>query len=223
MSISNYSIDEIEIIRGDNHPVSNRFFRQVAQAKGFALILPGLRYTCDKPLLYFTTQVLASHGFDVLQIWTDYANPEFEGLSQSEQFLWFLEDAKAALVAGRAQKTYEKLVLTGKSIGTLTMAFLLSQDPSIARSITIWLTPLLNLSPVTEFALGFESPALIVGGTQDSTFVPGVASQLKNKPNVTTLVFEGANHSLEIPNDPLNSLRILVEVVQGITDFVARH
>jgi pimeloyl-ACP methyl ester carboxylesterase len=197
--------------------------RQEAKAEGFALILPGLRYTCDKPLLYYTTQVLASHGFDVLQIWTDYASPEFEGLSQSEQFLWFLEDAKAALAAGQARDSYERLVLTGKSIGTLTMAFLLSQGPSIAQPITIWLTPLLNLSPVAEFTLGFESPALFAGGTQDSTFVPGVASQLKNKPNATTLIFEGANHSLEIPNDPLNSLRIMVEVIQGIADFIAHR
>jgi hypothetical protein len=67
MSASKFSIRDLAIFRQDNKPVANRFFQQTEQTNSLGIILPGLRYTCDKPLLHYATQVLLSHNTDVIR------------------------------------------------------------------------------------------------------------------------------------------------------------
>jgi len=57
----------------DDHPIpDNTFFWQEENTDHLALILPGLNYTCDMPLLYYTAQFLIADGADVLQVKYDY-------------------------------------------------------------------------------------------------------------------------------------------------------
>jgi len=157
---------------------------------------------------------------DVLQLWTDYNRAEFASLSQAEQVLWYLEDARSALQTGQGQRTYSRLVLVGKSIGTLTMALLVGQgDSAYIQASTIWLTPLLNLPIVAQAAQSLQGKALIAGGSGDATFDLQILQAIRAQRNVKILVFEGANHSLEIPGEPRRSVQILGEVVQGIADL----
>jgi hypothetical protein len=217
-----YEITSLEIIRPDGSAVSNRLYRQSGSPQSLAVLFPGLRYTCDKPLLHYTTLSLASLGIDVLQLWTDYTQAEFASLSQAEQVLRYLEDAHSALQAAQGQQAYPLLVLVGKSIGTLTMALLLGQaDSSFAQATTIWLTPLLNLPMVALAVQSLQTRTLIAGGTGDATFDPQILQAVRSQPGLKTLVFEGANHSLEIPGDPLRSVQFLGEVVQGVLDLFA--
>jgi hypothetical protein len=41
-----------------SHNVPNTFFHQEINNGHLALILPGLNYTCDMPLLYYATQIM---------------------------------------------------------------------------------------------------------------------------------------------------------------------
>ena len=50
----------------------NTFFWQEDKTDHLALILPGLNYTCDMPLLYYSAQFLVAEGADVLQVKYDY-------------------------------------------------------------------------------------------------------------------------------------------------------
>jgi len=52
--------------------VPNRFFQQTGAARTLAVVLPGLNYTCDMPLLYYPSRLLVEHGADVLQVQADY-------------------------------------------------------------------------------------------------------------------------------------------------------
>jgi len=215
-----YSTLDLAISRQDNQPVANRFYKQNARAIALGMILPGLRYTCDKPLLHYATQVLLSQGADVLQLWADYANAEFKQLSETEQVVWVLEDARSLLQTGQLQRKYQRLVLVGKSIGTLAMAMLIAQDTALRQATTIWLTPLLNLPFVANAFEIIEAPGLVAGGTGDSAFEPAVANQLQKNDKIKTLVFEGANHSLEVPGNPIDSIKILASVTDNITELL---
>jgi hypothetical protein len=222
MSSQSYEISALDILRQDGSAVPNRFFQQAGSPRALGVLFPGLRYTCDKPLLHYTTLALTSLGMDVLQLWTDYTQAEFAGLSQSEQVLRYLEDARSSLQAAQGWSAYSQLVLVGKSIGTLTMALLVGQgDSSFAQAATIWLTPLLNLPVVAQAVQSLQSRALIAGGTADGTFDLQILEAVRDRPGVKTLVFENANHSLEIPGEPQKSVAALGELVQGVLDLFA--
>lgn len=213
------SINQLEIVTSAGEPLANRFICQSRSADCLAFIFPGLLYNCDKPLLYYTSQTLATRGVDVLQSWVDYNQKEFESFSQTDRTSKMVGDAQTILKAGLQARPYNKFILVGKSIGTLIMAFLLSQEYPCEIGAGIWLTPLLQIPFVTAAVQNNHVPAIVVGGTNDNTFDPASVAVLKGLPNLSLLCIEGANHSLEIPGDPRRSLIALSNLVECIFDL----
>jgi pimeloyl-ACP methyl ester carboxylesterase len=220
MSTRNYSITNLEIHGFQGRAVENRFFQQEGASETLAVIYPGLRYTSDMPLLYYTTELLTQRGSDVLQLWADYTSTDYQSLSQEQRAAWLREDGQSILRAGQGQRNYNELVMIGKSIGTLILAELIihGEIPKITSSI--WLTPLLHLQHVLKAAKQLRGPALFIGGGQDPSYTQEGVAQLRELPEVMTLTIEGANHSLEFPGDLPRSLRAMEEILQGITDFL---
>ena len=209
---------EIEGDQGDLIP--NQLIQQQSPSKMLAFLLPGMRYTCDKPLLYFTTELLLAKGYDVLQLWANYRDDSFEQLSQGEQTIRLISDGQALFNAGQKFGKYEKTLLCGKSLGTLIMAFILNLEQDFPNLQTIWLSPLLNLPPVSESILKNQSPAFIAGSLSDLTFNSGPYDQIGSNTNITSFIIEKADHSLEVPGDTLQSVNILKQVIRKISEFV---
>ena len=200
-------------------PASNRFWRQKGLARTLAVVLPGLRYSCDMPLLYYPAQLLLQRGADVLQLLTDYTVKAFQGSTPQEQSAWLSGDARAAVQTAGAQREYARLVLVGKSIGTLAMAQLIEANMG-AGAATIWLTPLLHHPQVVEAASACPDPSLFVAGTADPAFDAVAMRRIQDATGAEVLLIEGANHSMEVPGDIFRSLRILAEVMEGIDSFL---
>jgi predicted alpha/beta-hydrolase family hydrolase len=213
------AMDQLEISTSTGEPLANRFLRQSRPADSLAVVFPGLRYNCDKPLLYYTSQALAMRGVDVLQSWIDYNQAEIKSLSQTNLTLRMVSDAQAMLATALQARPYKKLILVGKSIGTLVMAFIFSQEPPLKIANTIWLTPLLQIPFVTATIQNLTNPAIVAGGTADTTFDPASVALLDGLPNLSFLCVEGANHSLEIPGDPGRSLTALSDLVDRILNL----
>ena len=219
MSRNQYTISCLEVYAHQEIPLSNKFIKHKTPSDRLALIFPGLRYTCDMPLLYYSTELLLERGCDVLQLWIDSEAPEFERISQAELTQQLLEYSEALLIAGKNGGTYNDLLLVGKSLGTLTMTLMLTNDQAFLNETTIWFTPLVNLPPVSQVMLSLSGPAFIAGGDADPTFEQEAVSQIKAKANTTVTVLKDANHSLEIPGDPIRSLQILSRVLIDLTGF----
>ncbi len=219
MSRNQYTISCLEVYAHQEIPLSNKFIKHKTPSDRLALIFPGLRYTCDMPLLYYSTELLLERGCDVLQLWIDSEAPEFERISQAELTQQLLEYSEALLIAGKNGGTYNDLLLVGKSLGTLTMTLMLTNDQAFLNETTIWFTPLVNLPPVSQVMLSLSGPAFIAGGDADPTFEQEAVSQITSMPNTTVTVLKDANHSLEIPGDPIRSLQILSRVLIDLTGF----
>ncbi len=220
MSRDQFNITSLEITGEKGHPVTNQFIKQQHSSEKLAVIYPGMRYTCDKPLLYFTTELLLSKGFDVLQLWSNYGNKQFEQLSQAEKTIQIISDGQALLGAGRQAAAYTRVLLCGKSLGTLTMAFILNEDPDLTGLMTVWFTPLIHLPPVSESILHICSPAFVAGSMADTTFTPGPIEQIKSKSHITTFITDQADHSLEFPGDSLHSIHILDQLITKLSGFI---
>jgi hypothetical protein len=219
VSHEKYAITSLSVTTQTGRLIPNRFYKHNEPAKQLAIIFPGMRYTCDKPLLYYTTLLLLKSNCDVLQIWSDYASPEYEKLSGSELGMTLLSEATDVVNRLIGQENSQQVILVGKSIGTLTMALLLAQTQPPNLSSTIWFTPLLNIPWVVEAIRNIQLPAFIAGSPADRTFDLEIIKSLE-KPWITSLVIPDANHSLELPDDPIGSLKIINEIVDRLAVFV---
>jgi hypothetical protein len=150
----------------------------------------------------------------------DYTHPELANLSQTDLTMRMVSEAQITLQAGIQARSYQSLVLVGKSIGTLVMVFILSQNHQLKIAATIWLTPLLQIPFVAAAIQNTNAPAIVAGGTADTTFDPASLALLEGLPNISLLCVEGANHSLEITDDPRLSLIALSGLVDRILNMV---
>ena len=215
-------ITELAITGYGGQPVPNIFFHQEEGVKALAVLLPGLNYTCDMPLLYYSTRLLEQRGADVLQLHANYTGTNFQMASPLERIQRLSGDALAAVESGLARQSYTRLVLVGKSIGTLAMAHLID-TPHAGEAVTIWLTPLLGQPWLVEAATKSRGPSLFVAGTADPAFDAAALERIKESTGAEAFLVEGANHSLEIPGDPLGSIQIIGEIMQGLASFLDRH
>lgn len=199
--------------------VPNRFFQQTGAARDLAVVLPGLNYTCDMPLLYYPARLLVEHGADVLQVHANYTLPAFQSRERVEQVAWLGQDAQGAVEAGMKQRFYERLILIGKSIGTLSLAYLVTQG-GYATATTIWLTPLLRQPWLAQAAAQCRGPALFVAGTGDPTYDPAAMEKIQQATGARTFILERANHSLEIPGELQRSVAWMSEYIQEIERFL---
>jgi predicted alpha/beta-hydrolase family hydrolase len=214
-------ITKLSITGPDEEPIPNLFFQQEVKAMTLAVLLPGLNYTCDMPLLYYSTRLLEQRGVDVLQLHADYTTRDFQAASPLERLQRLSADAQAIVEKGLAHQSYTRLVLVGKSIGTLTLASLIATPPA-AKAITIWLTPLLGQPWLVGAAMKTHSPALFVAGTADSTFDAAALRRIQDSSASEAILVEGANHSLEIPGHPLQSIQKMGEIMHGLAGFLDR-
>lgn len=198
------------------NPLPNRFFRQEG-AMTLALLFPGLRYSCDMPLLYYPLKLLLERGTEVLQVRADYTLPAYLSLSPGERAAWLAADARAALQVARVQGKYTRLVLVGKSIGTVALASLVPHEPD---AVAIWLTPLLGNPQVVAAAEGSRGAALFVAGTSDDLYHAPALEKIRLATQAETLLIEGGDHSLEIAGDFNASLNALVKVMGAIDGFL---
>lgn len=220
MSVSEFKISEIRINGFHNRPIPNRYFRLNKESETISIVFPGLYYSCDMPLLYYTTRILLTHNVDVLQLWSNYADPSFQALGSSERSNWLEEDALAVYQQGIRQREYKQSLLVGKSLGTLSLASLLDKNTAVKIIAIIWLTPLLHTLEVSKKLHSLQIPALYIGGDRDPTFEASYLRPIKENPKGKILIIEGANHSLEIPGNVPLSLQIMETVTRQISDFL---
>lgn len=217
-------IQTLALMGYNGKPLPNRlmYYEPDSAQPWLAVILPGLQYTCDMPLLYYAAKLLMTRNVEVLQMHTDYTQPAFRNATAAEQTLWILEDTRGAVNGGLGNKSYAGLILVGKSIGTLAMAHLINNGVG-SDAVTVWLTPLFHQPFLVDAILHTKGPVLIVAGGGDSTYDAATLAMIRDTIGAEAFLVEGANHSLELPGDPLRSLRCLSEIMEGMSHFLDHH
>ncbi len=211
------SIESINIPGSGGEPVPNTFFRQPRGTSYLAVVLPGLAYTCRAPALYYPTLLLLDRfGADVFWVEYDYFwRAGFSDLPEREQDRRLFADTDAALRTALSRGPYERLILVGKSLGTLAMAHLLATDATPPGKVeAVWMTPLLSEDSVRERIRERGVRSLAIVGTAD----PEYASEALV--GVEHLAIEGADHGLEMRGDVWGSFRALERALKAIEAFV---
>jgi hypothetical protein len=168
-----------------------------------AVVLPGVRYFSQAPLLWFAREAAQSAGWSVLEL-------SERAPADEEPFEWMRDRAGRALDFVEAGT----VAVIGKSLGS-------AAAPLVAeRGLpAVWLTPLLVRPDVVAALASSSAPALLVGSAADPTWSDG---EEPSGDSVEILEFEGLDHSLQVEGDPLASLDVLRQVTERIGTFLAR-
>ena len=217
------SSQTLKIVGFRDERVPNTFLRQDSEAEHVALLLPGLRYTCDMPLLHYSVRLLLHLGADALRV--EYAydrRADYQALADADQERWFFTDVCAACHAALAQRSYRRITLIGKSMGTLAMGHLLTTEPALARAEAIWLTPLLTQDALRKQMRQHRGRALFAIGTADPFYDADALAELRAATGGDVVVVEDADHSLEIKDDVIRSVQALEQVMRAVVEILAK-
>jgi hypothetical protein len=216
------SFKSLDISDYHGEPLSNTFMQQEQGTRQLAIVLPGQGYTAHMPVLYYPTSLLVNRGADILSVEYDYYRKlAFSKASGIERSQWLFADATAALEAGLAQRPYERIVLVGKSLGTLAMGHLITTDARLAQASCIWLTPLVRNATLRRQIAQAKPRSLFVIGTADSHYDPAGFAEIVEATRGQSLVIEDANHGLEIANSVPESIRAMERVVKAVDAFLS--
>jgi hypothetical protein len=164
------------------------------------VLLPGVRYFSQAPLLWFAREAAQARGWSVVEV-DERAPPS------QEPFEWMRGQAERALAATDAELT----VVVGKSLG--------SAAAPMVSGPAVWLTPLLTRPEIVAALAAAGSPALLVGSPDDPSWGEG---ELPDNPLLQVLELPGLDHSLQVSGDPLSSLDVLRDVTSAVSAFLDR-
>ena len=217
-----YSVNRIKI-SGHNGDVQNTFYFQGGRTDKLAVVFPGLGYTCQMPLLYYSTLMLVDQGFDVLWVETNYGmNKEYLALNEEMKSEWIRKDAIAAWKSAMIKRNYKRVVFLGKSIGTVSLAALLQERSLPKDTRNVLLTPLLdNKRIIATLQQNPTKKSIFVIGTADAYYDPDALKRMRENARNRVLVIKGADHSLEIGENVSASIKVLEKTLKAIGEFVS--
>ena len=179
-----------------------------------AVVLPGAGYSCRQPLLYFAIQALLAKRLTVLQVDKVYGeDPKWANLSTMEEALAVVKDDSVRFFDQISKRFPERIdILLGRSLGTYAIACALEKQVIHPKKI-VWQTPSLNDKWSAIKASNVDGFAII--GTADPRFKEALPYLPKDR-----IVIEYADHAMEIPGKPLQSIEILKTVTEAMDKWV---
>ena len=167
------------------------------------VLLPGVRYFSQAPLLWFAREAALAGGWSVLEL-------SERAPADQEPFDWIRDRTESALNAASATQ----VVMIGKSLAS-AVAPLETQRALPA----VWLTPLLIRPEVVTALGGTDRPTLVVGSPTDPTWGNG---ELPENEALEVMELDGLDHSLQVEGDPLASIAVLRDVTERVAAFLER-
>lgn len=199
--------------------VPNTFIAQPDPTTHLGIILPGYRHSADRADLHYAGRILLEQGADLLRVEYAYFRTDFVERAENERAGWLSSDVFAACNAGLAYRPYEKITLIGKSLGTLAMGHLLA-DSRFREANCVWSTPLITASWLRQRIEQTRPRSLFIIGTADGHYRADLLQHLEQVTGGRSVVIEGANHGLEIPDSIPKSLAALSQIVQALQEFL---
>lgn len=208
-----YSIETLEV-QGYDAPVPNSYWSH-GNSK-LLIMLPGLGYTNDMPIMFYLHQIATNRGYDVLQVNYDYRGVPRD-TSAEEWSARMIADVQPVIEAALAKGSYKSVVLAGKSIGTRVMAALLARGFDKATAY-IWLTPLFASEPIRNLAME-HGPSIAVFGDADYA-VANVDLASIAKAGVRLIIQPEGDHSMMVQGNIPQSISDLASAMKEIESWL---
>ena len=180
--------------------------------KKIACLFPGIGYTCDKPLLYYSWKLLKGLGWEIIPV--QYSGFPSGAKGNAEKMrqcaLMALEQAEE-LLKEIDWSDYTDILLIGKSVGTVVCAAYAKRHGLKCRQILF--TP---VEATFQFA---GRNAIAFHGTADPWADTRIIEDSCGKLGIPLYETENANHSLETGNVDAD-IREMRKVMKTVRKFV---
>lgn len=174
----------------------------------------GTGYTYEKPLLYYSTELMLELGYDVVQVCYTFDSQQFK--QEPEAISAMVYNAANPIVEYMlTTKSYTEAIFIGKSLGTLPITDFYMQQASTMPSRYVLLTPLLSLDHVMKNLLGKQ--AFLTIGTADPVYSKERLEQLSSH---KLAIVENADHSLEIATNTVESIIICQSLITALKAYL---
>ena len=181
-------------------------------SKKIAVLFPGIGYTCDKPLLYYTAKLALKKKYEVVKV--EYKNFP-SGIKENEEkmeeaFQCGLKQTEAIL-KDVCWEEYDEILFVSKSIGTAISSAFAKAHKLKVRNILF--------TPLKQTFLFADANGIVFHGTSDPWAVTEDIVKGCEKLNLPIFLTEKGNHSLET-GDVLRDLKNLGEIIGRVDGFI---
>jgi predicted alpha/beta-hydrolase family hydrolase len=212
-----FEVTRLSLTTAEGDALAYRHYRVAQEPEGLAILLPGVHYGPDGPLLFYPAAALREAGWDTLQLTYRFQRDILD--FDPATLMTVVEDCRNAVSAGLAQRSYGKLIYLGKSLGAGVEALLCAEGSVGIPTRAVYFTPPIGMPIFDPFFGRTPQPAHIILGTGDRFYDEDALARLRQaRPFGLTLV-EGADHAMIIPGDLDGSIRVLRRTTQETLAF----
>jgi len=180
--------------------------------KKTAVLFPGIGYTVDKPLLYYSSRLLRTENWEVISVSYSGFPDGVKGNSQKME-----KAARMALDQAEEKLDQvdwaecEDVLFVSKSIGTVVAA-------AYAQRVQLSCRHILFTPVEGTFRFNIDH-AIAFHGTADPWADTGIISKSCDMQRIPLYITENANHSLET-GEIMTDIRNLGNVMQIVKDYI---
>lgn len=182
--------------------------------KKLAVILPGIGYTCDRPLLYYGGKLAQGLGWEVVRVpyggFPEKVRGDAEKMRQSAEMALAQTEE---MLRDVDWKRYGQILFISKSVGTVVAA-------AYAHAHRLSCSHILFTPVEATFAVPVGN-AIAFHGTADPWVGTETLTRLCREADIPLYITENANHSLETGDVPLD-IRNLQVVMARAEAFMRR-
>lgn len=183
--------------------------------KKIAVLFPGIGYTADRPLLYYSSRIAASYGYEIKKL--PYGNMIHAGRlmhdreAQKQVFLSAYQ-AIEDMLGDTDFSRYASILFISKSIGTALACAYGKEHHLMTKNI--YYTPLED-----TFAWMKENSGTAFSGTADPWVNPPAIVQACKDRQIPLYTVENGNHSLET-GSVREDIHILGDVMRETEKYI---
>lgn len=158
--------------------------------KKISCLFPGIGYTCDKPLLYYSWKLLKGLGWEVVPVpYTGFPSGVKGNAEKMQQAAHMALEQAEDILQNIEWSDYSDILLIGKSVGTVVCAAYAQRHRLNCRQILF--TP---VEATFQFA---SKKSIVFHGTADPWADTKAIEDCCHRMGIPLYEMENANHSLE--------------------------
>ena len=184
-------------------------------SRKIACLFPGIGYTCDKPLLYYSRKLLEETGWEILPVaYSGFPSGVKGNPEKMRQCTRMAMEQAEAILQGVRWNDYAEILFIGKSVGTVVCAAYARQHGIRCRQILY--------TPVEETFAFAPARAIVFHGTADPWAETKAIEACCRKTGIPLHETEGANHSLET-GDVAADLKTIRKTMRIVREFAEQE
>ena len=181
--------------------------------KKIACLFPGIGYTCDKPLLYYSWKRLKGLGWEIVPVQYGGFPSGVKGSAEKMRQCAYMALEQAEKILQEINwGEYSDILFIGKSVGTVVCAAYAKHHGLHCRQILF--------TPVVETFRFADRSSIVFHGTADPWADTKAIEAACKKLGIPLRKTENANHSLETDDVDAN-IREMRKVMRIVRDYAA--